>query len=182
MAHGLEEIKNTVTQDTSETVWIQDAIKIVQRVVFSCCVVGAVAMLFMMFLTVADVIGRSFFTWPITGTYELSRYFLVVIVLLGIAYAQQTGQNIAVDYFVLKLPPRCQFIFGVISTSLGLVFCALVTWQGWEGGWNSMRAKTVSDTLHIPSYPFEFLIAVGAFFLCIELLLKLLTLRSSIKC
>jgi TRAP-type transport system small permease protein len=177
----LEEMENTVARETLKTARIQDAIRIAQRIVFSCCVVGAVAMLFMMFLTVADVIGRSFFTWPITGTYELSRYFLVVIVLLGIAYAQQTGQHVAVDYFVLKLPPRGQFVFEAISTSLGLVFFALVTWQGWEGGWNSVQTQSVSDTLHIPSYPFEFLIAVGAFFLCIELLLKLVTLMSPKK-
>jgi len=168
-------------RETLKTVWIQNITQIAQRIVFSCCVVGAVAMLFIMFLTVADVIGRSFFTWPITGTYELSRYFLVVTVLLGIAYAQQTGQHVAVDYFVSKLPVRVHFIFEVISTSLGLVFFALVTWQGWEGGWNSVQAKSVSDTLHIPLYPFEFLIAVGAFFLCIELLLKLVTLKKSKK-
>jgi TRAP-type C4-dicarboxylate transport system permease small subunit len=72
--------------------------EILRRIVFFCCVAGAVAMLFMMLLTVADVIGRSFFTWPIPGTYELSRYFLVVIVRLGIAHAQQ-------------LPPHLQKVF-----------------------------------------------------------------------
>jgi TRAP-type C4-dicarboxylate transport system permease small subunit len=170
-----------MVRDTREIQWIQEIIKILQRAVYYLCIIGAVAMLFMMFLTVADIIGRSFFTWPITGTYELSRYFLVVIVLLGIGYAQQTGQHIAVDYFVSKLPLRSQFFFEATATFLGLVFFALVTWQGWKGGWDSVKTKTVSDTLNIPSYPFEFLIAVGAFFLCIELLLKLVTLRSSMK-
>jgi TRAP-type C4-dicarboxylate transport system permease small subunit len=170
-----------MVQDTRKIQWIQDTVRILQRAVYYLCIIGAIVMLFMMFLTVADVIGRSFFTWPITGTYELSRYFLVVTVLLGIAYAQQTGQHIAVDYFVSKLPLRGQFIFEAIATFLGLVFFALVTWQGWKGGWNSVQAKMVSDTLHIPSFLFEFLIAVGAFFLCIELFLKLLTLSSSMK-
>ena len=170
-----------MAQDTVSARWIQGTIKILRRADFYLCIIGGVAMFFIMLLTVADVVGRSFFTWPITGTYELSRYFLVVIVLLGIGYAQQTGQHIAVDYFVSKLSLRGQFFFEATATFLGLVFFALVTWQGWKGGWNSVQAKTVSDTLNIPLYPFEFLIAVGAFFLCIELLLKLVTLRSSMK-
>ena len=81
----------------------------------------------------------------------------------------------AVDYFVSKLPPRGQFIFEYIATALGLVFFALVTWQGWKGGWHSMHSKLVSDTISIPIYPFEFLIAVGAFCMCTELFLKLVS-------
>ena len=161
--------------------WIKDIVKILHKIVFFLCVIGAAAMFFVMLLTVADVIGRSFFTRPIIGTYEISRYFLVVIVLLGIGYAQQTGQHVAVDYFVTKLPPRGQFVFENIATLLGLAFFALVTWEGWKGGWNSIHSKLVSDTIHMPLYPFEFLIAVGAFCMCIELLLKLVTLRISMK-
>ncbi len=157
---------------------IQNTVRVVQRTTFYVSIVGTLAVLIMMLLTVADVMGRSFFIRPITGTYELSRYLLVVIVLLGIGYAQQTGRHVAVNYFVSKLPPRGRFVFEAMGTVLGLVFFSLVAWRGWEGGWDAVHAKTVSDTLRISTFPFEFLVAVGAFFLCIELLLKLLSLIS----
>jgi len=156
---------------------IQDTVRVLHKATFYLCTISAVAMFFTMLLTVGDVVGRSFLTRPITGTYELSRYFLVVMVLLGIAYAQQKGQHIAVDYFISKLSSRGRFVFDVVGTVLGIVFFALVTWQGWLGGWDAVHAKTVSDTLHIPSYPFEFFIAIGSFFLFIELVLKLVTLK-----
>jgi len=155
--------------------WVEGTVKMLHKIVFFLCVIGAVAMFFIMLLTVADVIGRSFFTRPIIGTYEISRYFLVVIVLLGIGYAQQTGQHVAVDYFVSKLPPRGQFVFENIATALGFVFFALVAWQGWKGGRHSMHSNLVSDTISIPLYPFEFLVAVGALCMCVELFIKLLT-------
>ncbi|MFH1487948.1 MAG: TRAP transporter small permease [Pseudomonadota bacterium] len=155
--------------------WVEDTVKTLHKIVFFLCVIGAVAMFLIMLLTVADVIGRSFFTRPIVGTYEISRYFLAVIVLLGIGYAQQTGQHVAVDYFVSMLPPRGQFAFENLATALGLVFFALVAWQGWKGGWHSLHANLVSDTISMPLYPFEFLIAVGALCMCIELFLKLVT-------
>jgi TRAP-type C4-dicarboxylate transport system permease small subunit len=72
MVRGIREIR-----------WIQEIIKILQQAVYYLCIIGAVVMLFMMFLTVADIIGRSFFAWPITGAYELSRFFLAVMVLFG---------------------------------------------------------------------------------------------------
>ena len=100
----------------------------------------------------------------------------VVMVLLGLGYAQETGQHVAVDYFIGKLPKRGRLGFEVVGTGLGIVFFALVAWQGWKGGLSAIQVRTVSDTLHIPSYPFEFMIAVGSFFLFLELIIKLLTL------
>jgi TRAP-type C4-dicarboxylate transport system permease small subunit len=152
--------------------------KTLRKVNFYLCVVGAIGMFILMLLTVADVIGRSFFAWPVTGTYELSKYFLVIMVLLGIGYAQEKGLHVAVSYFVSKLPVLGRSVLERITTLIGLIFFSLVTWQGWRGGIEAIHNKTVSDTLHIPSFPFEFLIAAGSFFLCLELLLELLTPQS----
>ena len=166
-----------MAQDNVSPRWVQETIKILRRADFYLCIIAGVAMFFIMLLTVADVIGRSFFTWPITGTYELSRYALVVMVLLGIGYVQQGNQHIAVDLFVKKLSRSGQFVTEIIGTLMGLGFSLLVSWQGWRGGLESMHNKTVSDTLHIPAYPFEFLIGLGATFLSIELIIKVVTLR-----
>jgi len=94
---------------------------------------------------------------------------------LGIAYAQHSGQNISVDYFISKVSHRPKIFLEFISTAIGLIFFALVTWQGFIGGYNSFKTKVVSDTLKIPLFPFEFLIGVGAFSICIEFLIKLIT-------
>jgi len=166
-----------VAEDSHKKDWIQEATRKVQRIVFFCCAAGALAMFLLMLLTTLDVIGRSFFNRPITGTYELSRYALVVMVLLGIGYVQQGNQHIAVDLFVNKLSRSGQFVIELIGTLMGLGFSLLVSWQGWRSGLESMHNKTVSDTLHIPAYPFEFLIGLGATFLSIELIIKVVTLR-----
>ena len=165
-----------MAQDTVSPRWIQGTIKILRRADFYLCIIAGVAMFLIMLLTVADVIGRTFFTWPITGTYELSCYALVVMVLLGIGYVQQGNQHIAVDLFVNKLSRSGQFVIELIGTLMGLGFSLLVSWQGWRGGLESIHNKTVSDTLHIPAYPFEFLIGLGATFLSIELIIKVVTL------
>ncbi len=164
----------------SERGWrqmFQKTAAVLHKVTYSLCVISALAMFLLMLLTTVDVISRSFFNRPITGTYELSCYALVVMVLLGIGYVQQGNQHIAVDLFVKKLSRSGQFLMELIGTFMGLGFSLLVSWQGWRGGLESIHNKTVSDTLHIPAYPFEFLIGLGATCLSIELIIKLVTLK-----
>jgi len=160
---------------------MQGVAKGIHRIVFYACFIGMVVVLLMMLLTTFDVIGRSIFTRPIPGTFEITEYMLVIIVLFGIAYAQQTGRHVRVELFADKLPPSGQIVLDSIFTLVAFVFFLLVAWQGWEGGFYALHVKTASDILRIPSYPFEFLIAVGAFLLSLELLLKLITSVKSLS-
>jgi hypothetical protein len=41
-------------------------------------------------------------------------------------------------------------------------------WQGWVVG---IEERTVSDLLRVPQYPFRLLVAIAAFFVCLELLI-----------
>ena len=152
----------------------QCIVKAIHRLVYCVCFVGMWFIALMMLLTTFDVIGRSFFTYPLPGTFELSKYMLVIIVLLSIAYVQQAKHNVRVTYFADKLSPRNQLVLESIFTLVALTVFSLMVWQGWEGGLNAIRVKSVSDLLRIPSYPFEFLIAVGAFLASLELLISLI--------
>ena len=124
----------------------------------------------MMLLTTADVIGRSYFRWPITGTYELSSYLLAVFILLGVAYTYQVGGHVRVTMFVSKLPDRIAIGVSIITTLLSLFIVAVLAWQGWVLGWEE---KTVSEQLRIPELPFRLLVFLAAVSLWIELLIDL---------
>lgn len=152
----------------------QRIIKIIRRMVYYVCLVGVVVLLLMMLLTASDIIGRSFFNRPIMGTYEISEYMLSIVVLFGIAYAQQTGQHVRVDLFANKLPALGRSVLGNIFKLIAAIFFLLVTWQGWQGGFRALEVHKVSDTLRIPAYPFEFLVAVGSFLLSLELILEVI--------
>lgn len=160
---------------------VQNIAKAIHRGVFYFCVVGMTFILMMTLLTVFDVMGRNFFLRPITGAFEISKYMLVFIVTLSIAYTQQLGRHIRVDLFANKLPLHARLALDTIFTLLAVVLFSLVAWQGWEGGFAAIGLKSASDLLHIPSYPFEFLIAVGAFLMFLELLLKLVSSIRNLK-
>jgi TRAP-type C4-dicarboxylate transport system permease small subunit len=156
--------------------------KVVQRINAYVGISGMFTLLIMMLFTTCDVIGRTFFKAPIIGSYELTQYMLVIVVLLGIPYTQQVGGNIRITLFVSRLNPRAQVIIDIVITLLGLVFFLLIAWGGFIETVSSFRGGGVSDMLRIPQWPFRFLIPVGAFLLGLELLIKMITsLRELIK-
>ena len=147
-------------------------IKALRRLNRSIAFSGMFLLIPMMLLTTADVIGRSFFRHPITGTYELSSYLLAVFILLGIAYTHQIGGHVRVTMFVSKLPDRAALAVNIITTLLSLFIIAILAWQGWVLGWEE---KTVSEQLRIPEMPFRLLVFLAAVTLWLELLIDLVS-------
>jgi TRAP-type C4-dicarboxylate transport system permease small subunit len=146
--------------------------RIVQKMNRGIAFGGMFLLIPMMLLTTADVIGRSFFRWPITGAYELSSYLLAVFILLGIAYTYQVGGHVRVTMFVSKLPDRVALLVSIITTLLSIFIIAVLAWQGWVLGWEE---KTVSEQLRIPELPFRLLVFLAAIILLMELLIDIVS-------
>lgn len=162
-------------QESNDFKTLRQIAHVIHRVVYYGCFVGMIVLLFMMLLTAGDVLGRAILTRPIPGSYEVSGYMLAVIVLLGLGYAQQAEANVRVEFFTDKLPRNIQGYLVAIFALLSAVFFALVVWQGVKESLNTLSVGSTSDILHIPAYPFQFLVAVGALFLALELLVKFIS-------
>jgi TRAP-type C4-dicarboxylate transport system permease small subunit len=130
--------------------------------------VGAVFLIPLMLITAADVICRNLFSRPIAGVVELSGYLLAVFILLGLAYAQQVKAHVEVSIITSRLPHRAQLFLNIITTLISLFIFSILAWQGLVVG---IEERTVSDMLRVPQYPFRLLVAVAAFFVCLELLI-----------
>ena len=153
--------------------WLTNAKKLIQNVTYYVCTVSMLALLPMMLLTAAAVIGRSFLGWPIPGAVELSSYMLSVVILLGIAYTQQVKGHPRVTLLVSRLPLRVQALFEVITYFLSLVVAAIIIWVGWQAAFN--YGGITSDVLRIAQFPFRLLVPIGILLLFLELLLDFIT-------
>ncbi len=134
--------------------------------------VGMIFLIPMMLLTTVDVAGRALWLRPIPGAVEISSYMLAVFILLGIAYTHQVKGHVRVSMLLSRLSKRAGLTLEVITSLLSLFIIALLAWQGWAVG---MEERAVSDMLRIPQRPFKLLVALGAFFLWLEVLIDLLT-------
>jgi TRAP-type C4-dicarboxylate transport system permease small subunit len=160
---------------------VSNAKKLIQRLSVYTGVAGMFTLLVMMLFTTCDVIGRSFFRTPIIGSYELTRYMLVIVVLLAIPYTQQVEGNVRITLFISRLTPKVQVIIDIVITLFGLVFFLIIVWGGCLETVSSFRGGGVSDMLRIPEWPFRLLISVGAFLLSLELLIKMITSIGELK-
>ena len=125
---------------------------------------SAVALFFLMMLTVAHVTGRSFFNSPVTGAIEISTYMLLVIVALGWCSAALEQRHIRVDLVVNRLPKRAQFIITNITLIVSFVVLALATWAN---GIAAMGGPRYTSILKIPDIPFKWVMTVGFGMFCI---------------
>ncbi len=147
--------------------------RVIHRITLYAAAVGTSMLLIMMFLTTSDAIARKLLA-PIPGTYELDKYMLAIFGLLGLGYVQQVRGHVSISLLTERMPPRTQLVIDSLMTLISLLFFAVVIWWGWVEAIISVEAGTTSDILNIPLGPFKFLVSIGAFLLCLELLLTLI--------
>jgi TRAP-type C4-dicarboxylate transport system permease small subunit len=117
----------------------------------------------MVLFTVSDVVLRYFFNRPIYGSLEITVFLMVCVGCLGLAWASATGAHVKVDLVVSKYPPRVQQIVDIINYLCVIAVCALIGWRGFRESLATIHYNLSSDTLHVPFYPFYWILVFGYF-------------------
>ena len=111
---------------------------------------GAIFLVAMMMITVADVILRALFNLPITGAYDLVQLFLVGTVFLSIPEVFLNDENIVVDFVDHIFGRSAISLLKVIANLAALVFLAVLSWRMIQPALDSIRFNEVSPDLSIP--------------------------------
>jgi TRAP-type transport system small permease protein len=136
--------------------------------------IGSAVIAVVMFLTVADVVGRKFFNKPITGTYEISEMFLVIVVFSTAAYCQLLRGHVTIDLLVERFNQKTRDIIDAVMYVVFLVIFVFLSWQLYVYAIEILNQKTVSGTILLPIYPFAFIAAIGATLLCLVVFMHLM--------
>ena len=134
---------------------------------------AGVAITFMMFLTVSDVILRSF-RRPIVGTYELVAFSGAIVIGFAVPLTTFLKGHVLVDFFVLKFPKGVRNIVHVITRLMGIGLFSLLGWNMIKLGMDLYRTGEVSLTLQLPFYPVAYGIGVCCFVQCLVLIAHIL--------
>lgn len=124
--------------------------------------VGAGAIAVMMCLTAVDVFLRYFFNRPVAGSWELTNYLMVISISLTLAYCAIMKGHVRVEVIVSLFPQRVQAIIRSIVTLLGLGLFSLLTWQSAIQAEVMRSSGSYSTVLHLPVYPFVWVLFVGS--------------------
>lgn len=116
-----------------------------------CGVVAAVFLLGMLVLTVADVVLRTFFNYPLRGVYELIELMLAGTFFLALPCVFLRDDNILVNT-IDEIWPRIVPLLKRFALILSVLTFAVLVWQGWSAAWDSYEFHDVTADLGLPKF------------------------------
>jgi len=136
--------------------------------------VGVIALLTMMVITCADVMGAKILLRPVFGSIDIVTLAQVVAVAFAAASGLVLGRHISVEFFVVLLPKRAQAAVAVIISLMGLLLFSLIVWRLSVYAHYMYTGTEVSATARIPLYPFAYGIAFACIPVCVAFFVDLL--------
>lgn len=135
-------------------------------------VIAGWALIFMTFLTCADVVLRLF-RLPILGTYELVGFLGAVVASFAMAHTTVMRGHVAVEVVTAQLSRKAQRIIFVITSALSIVLFIMLAYECLRFG-NDLRIENeVSLTLQIPFFPVLYGISFSSLVVCLVIFIDL---------
>lgn len=125
-------------------------------------VAAGVTMLGLLAWTVVDIVGRTFFASPMRGTVELTELAVVVLVYLGLSYAESRDRHIAVDLLYVRLGVRGRLVLRVFAGIVSFIVIAAMTWRLLVYAGQLEAGGYTTGILRLPLYPVALLAVLGS--------------------
>ena len=115
--------------------------------------VAVIALVFMVLLTCANIIGRLFGN-PIPGAFDNTELFAVIVAAFAMAYTQVMKGHVPVEIVTERISERAKAILTTITSPFLVALSVMATWQSMVYASEKWAVGEVSGTVHIPFYPY----------------------------
>lgn len=139
--------------------------RVLGRVLDAVTFLGALAIFLMMTHITLDVAMRFLVNDPPPGTLIfVSRYYMVVVAFLSLAFAERRSAHISVEILSERLPSSLQNAFNVLGAALSATIFAMLAWRGFEDAVKKQEigAFVLEQDVVIPIWPSYYLLPLGA--------------------
>ncbi len=126
-----------------------------------CHDIAGIALVFLMTITVLDIVARNFGLFSLRGTVELSTMAVVLIGFLALPYSFRLGGHIIVDLATMRLAPRTNARIDALWLVIAAVLLACVAYLMWGATAKSYRSNDLSLDLQLPMLVFWLPASVG---------------------
>jgi TRAP-type C4-dicarboxylate transport system permease small subunit len=127
--------------------------------------IGAAALTFMMFLTVADVSLRAV-KLPIVGTYEIVALSLALVIGFGIPKVSLDRGHVYMEILLEKLSPKNKAIMNTFTRLLCIGLFILIGYNLFSVGNEFHASGEVSPTIKLPFFPVAYGVGICCFIEC----------------
>ena len=128
--------------------------RIIKKLTKYMAVVSVVGLIFIVLLTVTDIVLRYVINSPIIGSYEMVESTMIFTVFLAFAYCQSERGHVQVTLLIARYPRRVKFS---ILSLLGLassVMSFMVLYAAMNQAKVAYRSYYTTAVIKIPLYPF----------------------------
>jgi TRAP-type C4-dicarboxylate transport system permease small subunit len=132
-------------------------------------IIAGIAVTFMMFLTVADVLLRAG-GHPIIGTFEIVSLLLALVIGFGIPQVSLDRGHVYMDFLLGKLPKMGKNVMNTFTRVLCVILFAFIGFNLFNVGARFHASGEVSPTIMIPFYPVAYGVAVCCLLECCVLI------------
>ncbi len=151
---------------------LRKADEVLSQVEDSLNLIAAAAVFFLMFVGVAQIVGRTIFDFAIYGYIDWIEQASSLFAFLGIAYAQRLGSHIGMD-LTMNWRPASRWkieLFGVVVT------IAIVSVLVYASFTNFLRAYQIGDSsmdIQLPTWPAKAMVPLALSVLWLRLVLQI---------
>jgi len=133
-----------------------------RKVCFTMAIVSVTAIALMSLSTSMDVLKRWITGWPFEGIMQLNECLMVVMVFLGLPFAQLYRRHIRIAFLVAHMRPRRIVISDIICCFFAAICLGLMAWKTLEEGiWSWSILEYRVGNVRLPIYWARMLIPVG---------------------
>ena len=143
--------------------------------------ISMAGILVLLVLTFADVFLRTFFNTGINGTYDFTRYIMVLVATFGMPLCAMNDEHVCIDVLTRLFPQKIQtalFWFNFVIVVIYLILQIVENWK--QGMANSLTGQT-DVGVPWPTYPFYYFIAIGFAAMLAIVFVKMINLARGIK-
>ena len=130
----------------------------------------------------AEVIFRYFLGRPLIWVVEITEYILVQVTFLGGAWLLKREGHVSVDLVISALKPKTRALVHLITSTLGILICLILTWYSWVATLGTFRQGLIMQKqIGMPKYLVMAVIPLGSFFLLSQFIRRTRTAFSNWK-
>lgn len=136
--------------------------------------ISQLSLLFMMILTSVDALSRYFLKSSITGAYELTEsYLMIIMVFLGISYVYKINGHISLDIFSRNFSKIMRVISNLLISLTTTVYFFFIGLEGLKMTINAFENNLVmSGLINFPLWFSYIWIPTGSFLIVVRLIIQ----------
>ena len=128
----------------------------------------------MVLTVVLQVVCRYLLKNPLPWTEELSRYLLIWLSFLGGSSLVRLQENMFVDFFITKMPPKILIVCKRVLNSVVVVFLILILWYAIQI-YPKVSARQVTPALQMSIFYVQVSVIIGLVLMMIQTINLLLS-------